>query len=246
MPLGAPLPSDAESVAARAAVAVADIEAAQRWAREMDRRLFRMLFLDWDARVARYRASSRVLTPAEAKGTLRLAISRGELRARAVSEKLIGRRISLADWHTEMGRVVKSSQLNAVSAARGGWAQMGPADYARASNAIRKQNRYLDRRAAAIASGEQPLDGTLTRRAAMYPRAALATYENDRRAMLNERCDEERRVATASESCSGCLTAAAAGWQKTGLLPAIGSAECLSACLCHFEFRNTTTGETFL
>ena len=54
---------------------------------------------------------------------------------------------------------------------------MSQADYGRAGQRIREQYDYINRFAQQVASGEQKLDGTLTRRAQMYAEAGRNTYE---------------------------------------------------------------------
>lgn len=148
--------------------------------------------------------------------------------------------ITLAQWRTGMAEAIKTTHLASSALANGGWAQMTQADYGRAGQIIRQQYAYLDNFAADIASGKQKLDGTLERRAKMYTDAGRQTYESAQRAEARLRgYDEERNVRHASDSCSGCLEATAAGWQPIGVISLPGTRDCRSNCKCRLEQRRS-------
>lgn len=241
---GAPLPGGDGDLDARAQVSASDLEEAKRWARRADRDWFHLTFDSWDARLAAYRRGSRVFTREETRNLLDRAIASGRREARVLGEQLRAREIPLGDWQVGMERLVKSTQINAIAGSRGGWHRWTSDDYARAANAIRRQHKYLQNFAEEVKSGKQRLDGTLVRRAGMYPEAARATYENDSREHSPPpEYSQERRVRHASDSCAGCVEEAARGWVERGTLSPIGSKECLTMCKCRFAYRNPTTGK---
>lgn len=232
------LPGGDEDLDARAEISPADVEEAKRWLRRADREFFRLLVSGWDERLGRYRMS-RTLAPREVRGMLDRALDSGSREARSLSEKLRDRKMGIPDWQLGMERMVKSTQLSGVAAARGGWHQMGPADYARAANAIRRQNRYLHRFADQVRSGVQKRDGSLVRRAEMYPQAARATYHEAERVEMEARgYREEKNIRYAGDSCGGCQSATAAGWAPIGTLPPVGSRDCLGRCRCLIVYRD--------
>jgi hypothetical protein len=77
---------------------------------------------------------------------------------------------SLDVWLVSMREAVKDANLYSAAAARGGWAQMTPADFGRVGRAVRDQYAYLDRFAADIADVDNPLtlDGRFLARVGLY------------------------------------------------------------------------------
>jgi hypothetical protein len=47
----------------------------------------------------------------------------------------------------------------------------------------------------------------------------------------------ERRILGLADHCSGCVAAAAQGWQPLGTLPAIGDTPCMGNCKCTFMYK---------
>lgn len=148
--------------------------------------------------------------------------------------------VSLAEWRTGMADAVKITHLASSALANGGWSQLTQADYGRVGQLVRQQYAYLDNFAQEIASGKQKLDGTLERRAKMYPDGGRKTYESASRAESRIRgYDEERNVRHAQDSCEGCLEATAAGWVAIGTLPLPGDRQCVTNCKCTLEQRKS-------
>jgi hypothetical protein len=194
----------------------------------------------WDAGSRRYRSTStgRFVSAAAVRAELDKSIDAAARAMREASESLRTGGMSLAQWELRMAEEIRNSYLASTALAKGGWAQMTPADYGRAGRAIRNQYEYLRKFAADIASGKQKLDGTLGRRAELYVQASRGAYEETRRRdEANRGMSEERRVRHARDSCETCVTEAGKGWQPIGTLRQIGDSQCLSRCKCQFEFR---------
>lgn len=187
----------------------------------------------------RYRgASGRFVSAAKVRAALDTALDRAEQAVAANTEALRAGTIDLATWQTQMAREVKNVHLASAALAKGGWAQMSPADLGRAGQRIRTQYEYLRNFAAQIASGEQRLDGTLGRRAGLYVQAGRTTYHAQEREERRKRgATEERNVLHASDSCAGCLDADALGWVALGTLPLPGTRLCKTNCRCSVETR---------
>jgi len=81
-------------------------------------------------------------------------------RMNALTDQLIGEQISLAEWQIGMMEEIKISHTAAAASARGGWAQLSPADWGATGRMIRDQYDFLRNFANEIASGKQRLDGT--------------------------------------------------------------------------------------
>lgn len=158
-------------------------------------------------------------------------------------------RLSLADWQTRMASHIKDVQINAAINANGGRDQMTRSDWGRTGQLIKQQYQFLDKFAEDIASGKQPLDGRFVQRSQLYTQSGETTRNvfetvNARDAGM----DEERSLLEARDNrnCEGagsCPGETNKGWQPIGTLIPIGNRICNKNCRCHFEYRNSVTGE---
>lgn len=157
----------------------------------------------------------------------------------AISERLAAGQIALADWQRYMAAEIKIIHVQSAAIAKGGWAQMTPADWGAVGQRLRVQYRYLARFAADIASGRQPLNGRFWVRVKMYANASRGTrLAVQRRAAARAGFGEGRRVLDdAAEHCDGCLDVASRGWMSLAALPPIGTQECIVNCRCDEEYR---------
>ena len=196
----------------------------------------------WSARASRYvDARGRFVPRADVRRALDAAVDASGARMVALTKQLQARTVTLADWQAGMREAIKDGHLAATAAARGGWAQMAPADILAAGREIGAQYRYLQRLAEGIASGAVPVDGRLTQRARLYGGAARATYAaTDRREQAERNgAREERNVRAAGDSCASCVAATAAGWVPVGTLSLPGSyaRDCKANCRCRLDYR---------
>lgn len=196
----------------------------------------------WSAKASRYvDARGRFVSRAAVRGALDAAVQREGQRMTALTQQLRDRTISLADWQAGMRESIKASHLYATAAARGGWAQMAPADVLRAGRAIRQQYGYLQTLARDLAAGRVPVDGRLAQRARLYAQASRAAFHTTERLEQGERngMTEERNLLAPADHCESCLAATAAGWVPIGTLPLPGSADrvCRQNCKCRLEYR---------
>ena len=193
----------------------------------------------WDPVAQRYRTAAGRFVPAAA---VQAAVDRvaetTALRLRGLTAQLVDGTLSLVTWQQGMAAELKAAHLATTAAARGGWAQLSPADFGWVGQRLRGQYAYLSQWATALGHGLAPLDGRALARADLYGLAAGNTYtEALRRGARLAGREEERRVLRASESCAGCRAQAARGWQPAGTLPGIGTQECRARCRCSFELR---------
>lgn len=152
---------------------------------------------------------------------------------------------SLDVWISEMRLAAKDAALYSSAAARGGWAQMTPADYGRVGRMLRDQYAYLDRFAADIADPDKPysLDGAFLSRAGSYAYAGRRLYHAIEREEMEELgAAEERNVELqGAEHCKGensCEVETARGWVPLGALRPIGTRKCMNHCKCRIEYRD--------
>lgn len=196
----------------------------------------------WDARTSRYRdARGRFVPRVRVRQTLDVAMDREGAKIIALTDQLRARTITVDAWQVGVRQSLKDSHLYAAAAARGGWAQLAPADILRAGREIGAQYRYLQALARDIASGKVPIDGRLAMRVRLYAQSARATYHATERIEQRDRnsATQERNMRAALDSCATCLDVTARGWVPIGTLPLPGSSDrvCRQNCKCHLEYR---------
>jgi hypothetical protein len=180
----------------------------------------------------------RFLTRTEVRDTLDNALANNGRLMHDLTQQLRDGTITLADWQAQVAREVKNVHLYSAAAAKGGWAQMTPADYGRAGQRIETQYRFLRGFAEDIASGKQPLNDRALARASMYSEAGRNTFRYvERKEMEVRGMTEERSILHANDSCEGCLEQEAAGWQPIGEAVEIGERDCLTRCRCTMDYR---------
>lgn len=205
----------------------------------------------YDPKTGRYRgAAGRFVRGAQVKDYTLAVFDRAAGNARVLAQQLQRGEISLAEWQLAMRDEVKRTTLTAAAAANGGWSNLSPADYGRVGRWLaqgprggRGQYAYLADFARQIGEG-LPLDGRFVRRAEMYARQANAFYERERaRAREIMGYDEIRNLRHSRDSCAGCVSETAKGWQKVTGYRYPGSRDCLSSCRCSSQMRNSLTGD---
>jgi hypothetical protein len=173
-------------------------------------------------------------------------ITATEKRMLGLSEQLKNEEIDLQTWRNGMLSELKTLHLANAAAAKGGWAQMTPADYGRVGGKLARQYEYLNRFASQIQYGTQPLDGRFTQRVKMYAGAARDTYQSTRDEVADALAfDEERNVLGNAEHCDECVDETGKGWVPIGSLKPIGGRLCKTNCKCRKRYRNSKTGKTF-
>lgn len=195
----------------------------------------------YDRRVARYRSevSGRFISWRDVASALNEYLRVGTDRISSISERLINRNITLADWIMEMQKEIKRSHLVAAALGKGGWDRLTAADFGRVGASIRDQYRFLRQFVEQIQVGQQKLNGRLIWRSQLYVRSARAFHtEFERKQVSSAGYSEERRILGQAEHCEDCIEYASRGWVPLGTLPEIGIAsKCRQNCHCHFEYR---------
>lgn len=172
------------------------------------------------------------------RGTLDRVIDVQAATMRDLSQGLINGTISLADWQLQMMQTVKSGHLIGLALANGGWSNLDQSDYGWAGQRIRTEYGYLRDFAGQIASGKQPLNGVVLARAELYAHASRQTHRAaQRRAAQQGGMEQEKSHLGVCDHCSGCLSAAAQGWQEIGTISPPGTRDCLSRCHCWLTYR---------
>lgn len=155
------------------------------------------------------------------------------------SRRMLDGSLSLAEWQAEMMRTIKLSQVASATIAHGGAARMGPAEYGAAGRAIRDQYDYLRAFAAQVASGEQPLNGSLISRARQYGQASRVAFERVHGQGQQQRgYQSERNVLGAAEHCAQCREQTARGTVPVGTLIPVGQRTCRANCRCRIVYSH--------
>jgi hypothetical protein len=141
-------------------------------------------------------------------------------------------------------RQIKNTHINAIALERGGFNNLGPADYGRAGQRIREQYGYLSRFASQIADGTQKLDGTLDYRLRLYAQAGRETFYRSQLAHITPGGPTHlRSKRNVRDSCKDCI-------ELDGRVYAIGDPsfrvpgqrQCLSNCRCTIEYLSLSDG----
>jgi hypothetical protein len=193
----------------------------------------------WDTKARRFRGADGAFVAAgrvrQAAGRISEQLEKDFL---ALGKKL-ERGMRIETWQTRMEHLIRSGHIATSAIARGGWKNQSRAAQRQVEARIARELRHLGNLALELENG-LPLDGRFTNRLRMYARAVIGTYEQQRRADLNEHREviRERRLLHAEESCDDCIGYARRGWQEPGVLPGIGEeCACKSNCRCTFELR---------
>lgn len=203
----------------------------------------------WSESLGRYRdaRTGRLVAAATVRRDLDVAVQGASDRVSDLARRFQRREISLKTWELAMRDAIARQHLRASMAAKGGAAQMTPADYGRVGQRVRVQYDYLRQWARDVRAGRAPVDGRFVARAQLYAESARGGYQAVRSAELARRgFDEERNVLAASEHCEGdgsCVGETRRGWVARGALIPIGGRLCRTRCRCAIQYRSSTTGE---
>lgn len=194
----------------------------------------------FDDRTGRYRdvESGRLVGRQVVRLALDQVLESSAREMQALAEGLRNGSVSLGEWQTRMAREVKNVHLASGALAKGGWAQLSPADLGRIGQKVRTQYEFLRGFAAQVANGEQRLDGTLGRRVELYAEAGRGTYHAvEQREMQARGRTEERSLLGAADHCEECVEQAARSWQPLGEMVPIGARVCKARCACSVDYR---------
>ncbi len=195
----------------------------------------------WEARVHRFRdlQTGRFLAYRSIRQGVDAVANASSQHMVTVTQHLREGTISVLDWEQEMRRSIKLNELANVMAAHGGRSAMTPSDWGYAGSQIRAQYQYLQQFAADIVSGQQPANGRMVARAAMYGQHGRTTFEQTlgRDVSATGTPMEERNVLGSGDPCSQCPELSAMGWVPAGTLPLPGNRLCLAHCKCHIDRR---------
>lgn len=152
--------------------------------------------------------------------------------------------IGLDEWRRQMAEYIRQGQIAAAVLQRGGFWSMTDLDWIMVQDSITDQIEALVGLYGRLQSGDTPLDGRLRTWMKMYNWAARATYfmfENEQQASRG--ATHYENILHANESCAGCIAESSKGIVPIGSLVPIGQRDCLSHCLCTYEYYSETVFE---
>lgn len=192
----------------------------------------------WNDVAGRYIGpDGRFVSFAKVREYLDQVLDSNEAKITTLARNLREGRVSLAEWQVGMRDALKDIHVASGALARGGWAQMSPADYGRVGAELKFQYEKLRQFALQIEKGLL-LDGRFLRRTKLYAQSGRVSYTAAlRQEMLVRGFKEERSVLAKADHCAECVQEAAKGWVPIGDLINIGERICRSNCRCHLEFR---------
>lgn len=194
----------------------------------------------WSEESRRYRdlKTGRYLPGSTIRNAVDVVVSGTGDYLRDLTSQLRDGSISIPQWQQAMQQEIKSLHLATAAASRGGWAAMSQSDFGWTGQRLRGQYAYLRGFATDIASGAQPLNGTLEARAALYAEAARTTArEMEYRMAVDAGAGSEINRLGVADHCSDCVSASARGWVEVGTLSPPGTRQCKSRCHCRIQTR---------
>lgn len=195
--------------------------------------------------------NGRAVSDVAVRGAIDDYLDNKAAQIRSLALQLQNREISVGQWQKRMEQEIANVHLANLAASKGGWSQLTPADYGRVGQLVKQELGGLKkwskdgkqkggglRALAADIEAGLPLDGRFLNRAQMYAQAGRHTYELVRlRDMKAKGFTHARSIRHARDSCAGCLTQAAAGWQLIDDFVLPGERDCLRDCKCTVEYR---------
>jgi len=204
-----------------------------------------LAFFDFNIGRYRYLKNGRFISAEQIKlGNLRVAKAQ-EMYMSDLTQQLIDGQITERQWYLSMRKAMKDEYRAAWIASIGGVENYNRSEASKFGWAVRPQYRWLDNFLLEIQSGKQPLNAFAKRRARMYARAANGIYQNNifKIAQRNGLREAKRNLGESEQHCHdskqrpGCIELAQLGYVPMEQATPIGSATCLSHCLCSWSFR---------
>lgn len=194
----------------------------------------------FDDRTGRYRddATGRFVSEAQVRATIDQIADASSERMATAAEAVLEGRMSLGAFQVEAQATIKASHIAAAVIAHGGADQMTFSRWGSVGNEIKAQYQFLRGMADDVASGRQPLNGSMVARARQYGQASRGTFAKAFGQGQQERGFRfERNVLGSAEHCVGCRAESARGMVPIGSLVPVGSRRpCGPNCHCRLLY----------
>lgn len=193
----------------------------------------------WSETAGRFRDDrGRFIPEARVRSGVDALVDAASGRATTLAAGVRSGSVSNADFQAGMFGIIKDVHIASGLAAYGGRNAMDASKWGFLGQRIRAQYGYARNLVSELVSGQQPMNGRLDVRAAMYAEAGRITYEVVRDRQERARgMTEGRNILHARESCPECIEITGRGWQPIEGIPPIGMRQCLVRCKCTIERR---------
>lgn len=199
----------------------------------------------FDAKAGRFRsgATGRFIARAKVRRALERALKTRQRKMRALGVQLQRREITLERFRLEMRDGIRAVHGYGSMLARGGFDQMGDAEWGKLGPIVKREYKYLDRMLAQIEGGSRKLDGRFLTRVGQYADGGWRTYHTvEVEVQATRGMDEWKSVLDPdADHCAGdngCVEESEKGWKPIGHgITPIGQRRCIGACRCHYQFR---------
>jgi hypothetical protein len=197
-----------------------------------------MADIRWNEMAGRFvNERGQFVSDASVRAVVDAVADQASARLAASAQAMLDGTKSLASFQAEAMQIIKTSHVATATLAHGGAAQMTFATYGAAGRSIRDQYDFLRGMAQDIASGRQPLNGSLVARARQYGQAARVTFERAYGRDQQQRGYRfERSLLSVAEHCAQCVSEARKGWAPIGTLIPIGQRTCRGQCRCSIRY----------
>lgn len=196
--------------------------------------------LTWSRALLSYVANGGAPVPRDvAKQAANTIVANSQFAMQDATLRLQQGAIDLNEWTSVMRSSITNQEIAAEALARGGWNQVRPADYVRASQRVETQFEYLRGFQERIVSGYYgptlEANGIL-QHSSLYANQARASYENVlMQAGKESGHDWAERIKGANDHCDDCVE-----WAALGRIPIdemmdnypIGASVCGGRCNC--------------
>lgn len=197
----------------------------------------------WDENRLRYWSltSESIVSPAQLRTYVDIAIDRTENRIDWITRRLINGRIDYPGWATLVQQELKAENVGLAQLAIGGGDMWDATTAGRLGQRMRLLYQKLTDLGLEWERGEVSPRQMLNR-IGMAVHAARGTYEGMiRGVMLDAGYDMERNVlADGAHHCGECPALTEQGWVELGTLPMIGDRECMTRDMCSMEYDRST------
>lgn len=198
--------------------------------------------LSWSRSQLAYQMNGRSMPQSVIKAAADSVSNEARATIRVLSDRLQSGVLSLDEWYGGMQEATKLLHASETALARGGWDNMRPSDWERASGKVLEQWEGVEGKFPGLRSFAEDIEKGrygqnaemtgLNQRAQMYSDAGHASYENERTFL-----HEENGFATATrirgdaDSCPTCLEEDGVD-RPINEVVEIGNSECGSKCRC--------------
>jgi len=193
----------------------------------------------WDADKRRYiDPKGKIITPIQQRKIGQRIITESTEAMTNLATRYTEGAASLAEFATGMREAVKGTHSAMTQFAYGGKLQMTPRELGRLGKTIQEQNKFLNGFIQDI-ENKSLSDLGIINRSGMYGEAGWSTYESaigDREEEAGAK-EERSFLDPDADHCQECFDEASEGWVEIGTLVPIGDRECLTRCMCSFEYR---------